>query len=222
LKVPTTEYAQNAYGRKEIMPTTKRTGPVRFARQHGQSFVELMLFLPILLLMIVIMVDAGFLMNHYLALLDASREGARYGVSIDPFLNPDIYTRISNNVVLPLVQPALPDAWEVDLDVVVSIFSVDASSGTPVVTARYPDGDGWSLNNEGGRAGNSRVSGFTVDEVNTRIQGMSGSPNTGVLLVEVWFDDHQLISVPFISLATSINPVRLHAYTFMPITKASP
>lgn len=205
-----------------MMPPRKHTRPEKSARQHGQSFVELMLLFPILLLMIVIVVDAGFLMNHYLSLLDASREGARYGVSIDPFLNPDIYSRISNNIVLPLVQPALPDAWEADLDVVVSIFSVDASGGTPVVTARYPDADGWSLNSEGGRAGSVRQSAFSIDDVNARIQDMGGSPSTGILLVELWFDDHQLISVPFISMAFSDDAIRLHAYTFMPITKATP
>jgi hypothetical protein len=200
-----------------------RAKPGKTTRRHGQSFVELALFFPIVLLMLVIVIDAGFLMYHYLTLLDASREGARYGASIDPFLNPDIYERICNGIVLPLTQPTLLDAEEPGLDVVISIFSVGTSgSGVPEVTARYPDDNGWSLNLEGGGSGASRESAFSIADVNTRLQSMPGSPNTGILLVEVWFDDHTLISVPFISTATSLDPIRLHAYTFMPITKATP
>jgi len=192
------------------------------ARQRGQSFVEMLLFFPAILLMIVIIVDTGFLMFHYLSMLDGSREGARYGAAFDPFLTPGLYQQISSNVVLPAVEPALPDAWLEELDVVISIFSIGNSGGVPIVTTRYPDGDGWSLNNEGGRTGTSRVSAFSIEDVNARLQAMSGSPDTGVLLVEVWFDDHQFISVPFVSMITALDPVRLHAYTFMPITKATP
>jgi len=199
------------------------SGPRKFRYQRGQSFVELALFFPIILLMLVIMIDAGFLMYHYLTLLDATREGARYGASIDPFLNPDIYERICNGIVMPLAQDVLIDADPEGLDVVISIFSVGTSGlGVPEVKARYPDDDGWSLNNEGGRTGTIRTSVFSVADVNTRLQGMPGSPDTGVLLVEIWFDDRTMISVPFISAATSLDPIRLHAYTFMPITKATP
>jgi hypothetical protein len=195
----------------------------KFRHQRGQSFVELALFFPIILLMLVIMIDAGFLMYHYLTILDATREGARYGASIDPFLNPDIYERICNGIVMPLAQDVLIDADPEGLDVVISIFSVGTSgAGVPEVTTRYPDDDGWSLNNEGGRTGTIRTSVFSIADVNTRLQSMPGSPDTGVLLVEIWFDDHTLISVPFISAATAIDPIRLHAYTFMPITKATP
>ena len=199
-----------------------RSGPRKPGHRRGQSFVELALFFPIILLMLVIVIDAGFLMYHYLTILDATREGARYGASIDPFLNPDIYDRISNGVVMPLAQDVMIDTEPGDLDIVVSIFSVGTSGGVPVVTARYPDDDGWSLNTEGGRTGTSRVSAFSIADVDTRLQAMPGSPDTGVLLVEIWFDDHTMISVPFISAATALDPITLHAYTFMPITKATP
>ncbi len=199
-----------------------RSGPRKPGHRRGQSFVELALFFPIILLMLVIVIDAGFLMYHYLTILDATREGARYGASIDPFLNPDIYDRICNGVVMPLAQDVMIDTEPGDLDIVVSIFSVGTSGGVPVVTARYPDDDGWSLNTEGGRTGTSRVSAFSIADVDTRLQAMPGSPDTGVLLVEIWFDDHTMISVPFISAATALDPITLHAYTFMPITKATP
>jgi hypothetical protein len=39
----------------------------------------------------------------------------------------------------------------------------------------------------------------------------------GVLLVEIWFDDHLLIP-----LGLNAGHVRLHASTFMPITRAPP
>lgn len=203
------------------MTTPPPTRPGNTARQPRKKLIAWVLPIPVVLLMIVIAVDAGLLLARYLALLDASRQGALYGVSVDPFLNPDIYARISNNVVIPLVQRALPEAWEQDLDVLISVFSVDTSGGDPVVTARYPDDDGWSLNDEGGGGGDSRATAFSVEDVNKRLRRMSTS-TSGILLVEVWFDDHLFIGLPFIPAGTEADHVRLHAYAFMPITRAPP
>lgn len=48
--------------------------------EKGQSIVEFALLLPILILIIMAIIEFGLLLNSYLALNNASREGARIGV----------------------------------------------------------------------------------------------------------------------------------------------
>lgn len=48
--------------------------------QSGQSLVEFALILPILLLLIMGIIEFGFIMNSYLTIQNASREGARIGI----------------------------------------------------------------------------------------------------------------------------------------------
>lgn len=58
----------------------------RTSRTRGQSLVELTLTMPILLLMLLGLVEIGWLANNYLTLLDATREAGRYGSVRDPNL----------------------------------------------------------------------------------------------------------------------------------------
>jgi hypothetical protein len=57
-----------------------------FQRQRtlGQSLVELALFFPILLIILSGVIEFGFAFNHYINLIEATREGARYAVDGDP------------------------------------------------------------------------------------------------------------------------------------------
>ncbi|MBI5930170.1 MAG: pilus assembly protein [Chloroflexi bacterium] len=58
----------------------------RTSRTRGQSLVELSLTMPILLVMLLGLVEIGWLANNYLTLLDATREAGRYGSVRDPNL----------------------------------------------------------------------------------------------------------------------------------------
>jgi Flp pilus assembly protein TadG len=49
--------------------------------ERGQSLVELALTLPVLLLLLVGVVEVGNGLNAYLTVVDAAREGARYGIT---------------------------------------------------------------------------------------------------------------------------------------------
>lgn len=60
--------------------------PERPFSSRGQSMVEFALFLPVLLILIAGMVEIGAYAIDYLNLLDASREGARFGANLDPEL----------------------------------------------------------------------------------------------------------------------------------------
>jgi hypothetical protein len=64
------------------MPISK----VQPRRGRGQSLVEIALFLPILLLMIVGFVEIGAYVNSYITAVDASRAAARYVSPLDPTL----------------------------------------------------------------------------------------------------------------------------------------
>ncbi len=49
----------------------------------------------------------------------------------------------------------------------------------------------------------------------------AGTPSTGVLLVEVWYNYDQILRLPWITAFLS-DPVLLHLHTFMPLTSAEP
>lgn len=49
-----------------------------FKRENGQAMVELALILPVLLLILMGIIEFGFMFNSYLTLNNVSREAARY------------------------------------------------------------------------------------------------------------------------------------------------
>jgi hypothetical protein len=59
-------------------------------RTLGQSLVELALVFPMLLMLLSGVVEFGFAFNHYINLVEATREGARYAVDGDPCNTGDI------------------------------------------------------------------------------------------------------------------------------------
>ena len=52
----------------------------------GQSLVEMTLTLPIFLIMLLGLIEVGWIANNYLTLLDVSREAGRFGSTRDPLL----------------------------------------------------------------------------------------------------------------------------------------
>ena len=61
-------------------------GPKPFFSSRGQSMLETALVLPVLLILIAGMVEVGMYALSYMTFLDASREAARFGTSLDPEL----------------------------------------------------------------------------------------------------------------------------------------
>jgi len=55
-------------------------------RERGQSLVELALFVPVLLFMVIGMAELGVFFSVYIDVLDASRAGARYVSPLDPYV----------------------------------------------------------------------------------------------------------------------------------------
>ncbi len=104
----------------------------------GQSLVEMTMVMPFLLLLLMGLIEIGWYTGHYLVLLDATRESARFGVNrdptdwpnpsssansaCDPVSNPDpkFYVALSCYVIANM------SPIEFDLsrdDIVVSVFS---------------------------------------------------------------------------------------------------
>jgi hypothetical protein len=185
-------------------------------RASGQSMVEFVVILPILLIMISGLIEFGFLLNYYLDLIDGARDGARFGANVDPLLIDDGISDCVNTTWLYRLVPCVVMqslAPQVVLDptsddIVISAFSVAGG----LVTARFPDADGWTL------SGN-HVSEFTTAEINAMLD--PAAPNTGLVLVEVFYDYQMVMALPWIT-AFVPNPVVLHAYTIMPNTFVEP
>jgi hypothetical protein len=183
---------------------------------RGQSMVEFLVMLPVLLIMMSGLIEFGFLLNYYLDLIDAARDGARFASNVDPLPPDDHILNCSNStyfyrLVPCVVNQALQPQITLDAardDLVISSFSVAGG----VVTARFPDADGWSLNS-------NFASNFTSAEIQAMLD--PSAPNTGVVLVEIFYNYDMILGLPWITAFIS-NPVVLHAYTIMPNTFVEP
>ena len=204
--------------------------------RHGQSLLEVALLFPVLLILLSGMVEFGFLMNEYLALLDAARNAARFSSDLiyttsdsnhncDPnagAVTTDFY-RVTACVVLQELAQERPN---MDLnpdqndDIIVSAFSI-SDSGT--VDDRYPTADGengWSYALDlPGHLVREQNSDFTSSDINAKLD--AGAPATGLLLVEIYYSYDQKLKLPWITAFVS-DPIILHVYCFMPLTSAEP
>jgi hypothetical protein len=196
-------------------------------RTTGQSLVEFTILLPVLLIMISGLIEFGFLLNYYLDLIDAAREAARWGAGDDPIHddisgayidpNPNFYGR-----VFAVAETSIDtgSGGQISLDpltdnIVVSAFGISGG----VVDERYPNVDG-----DLGRCfynypACNHNSDFTTAEVNALLD--PSAPNTGIVLVEMWYDYHMILGLPWITLFVP-DPVTLYAYSWMPNANAEP
>jgi Flp pilus assembly protein TadG len=90
-----------------------------FGKDEGAELIEMALVLPLLLLLIMGMIDFGFLFQRYLVLTNAAVEGARIA-SLPGYTNADVTARVAsyatNGGVLGPVNTAtaaviLPGPW---------------------------------------------------------------------------------------------------------------
>jgi hypothetical protein len=211
-------------------------------KNKGQSLVELTLVLMLLLTLLVGMVEFGNLLNQYITVVDAAREGARFGSNDDPFIREynavtcpvpfcvraDFFLKIdqivegslladgvtrnpkSKGALSPIIlKPELGD------DVVISFFSIN--NGVPT---RFPKDlsytHGWSYYRSKGFAG--RDSAFSDSDLANHLD--SSAPNTGMVVVEIFYNYEQLLKLGSIIGFSGTIPV--HAYSIMPLSAAEP
>lgn len=188
---------------------------------RGQSFVELAIVFMFLLTMLTGVVEFGNLLNQYINVIDGAREGARAASNASPFqqgtdiADPSFYTNIDDIIEgtfnadgsekdKSAIEPVRLDPAADD--VVISVFAID-KDGT---LKRFPQGTGyWS------RYGN-HTSQFADTDVTSLISGTKNlAPNTGMVLVEVFYAYHTILQMPFLPTV-----IPLHTYAVMPLTAA--
>jgi len=186
--------------------------------KKAQSFVELALLMPILLMMFSGLIEFGFLLNRYLDLLDGSREAARFASDATPFL-PNSYTddpSFYNNAATLVDQTIAPITLNASTDdVIISAFGV----GGGQVLSRFPNTLGSpSISGQYRRYGN-HTSKFSNADIQSRL--VSTAPGTGVILVEVFYAYDQVLKLPWIT-AFVPDPIQVHVYSIMPLVSVEP
>ena len=207
------------------------------SNSKGQSFIELALVFMLLMLIFAGVVELGNLINVYLDIIDSGREASRNANTYDFYF-------IDNSTVPPTVTVGdlvfneaakiawntmntncqgilqdkatqlIPPACSMRIpfdpladDIVVSVMSYDGSS-----LIRWPDGNGWSrFDNE--------VSTVTDAEIISHLD--FSTPDTGIIMVEVFYNYHQLLGMPFFTDVLP-DPIPVHTFSIMPYPSADP
>ncbi len=204
-------------------PKQTLTRPFQGRRKafKAQSLVEVAITFPLIIMILSGLIEFGFMLNYYLSLVDATREAARYFSIPSPFNddgtdNNDFYLA-AESMVIDRLQPvdANDTSRKIVLspdtdDVVVSVFSVAGPGQVNRYPTSAPTGHAW-FNND--------ASDFTAADINSRL--LYGAPNTGIILVEVFYDYHHVVGLPWVRLFLP-DPVTLHAFTMMPTSAAEP
>ncbi|MCC6568908.1 MAG: pilus assembly protein [Anaerolineales bacterium] len=197
-------------------------------KSKAQSLTEFAIALPILILLLSGVVEYGFALNYYLSLLDATRESARYYSKTDPFLYDDNRNIVGDNslfyggaagMVLNNLDPTLDPEFADDPyvgriiplnpetdEVIVTVYS-RSSSGV----VSYPTAGSFRL------FASDAESLFTSEEVAGLFE--SDTPDAGLLIVEVHYTYNAVMNLPWIS---PLFPMKLRAYTIMPLPAADP
>jgi Flp pilus assembly protein TadG len=197
-------------------------GKKRKKKSKGQSIVEFMVLLPVLIMMLSGLIEFGFMLNYYLDLIDAAREAARFAANDDPLHNdatgvyqdpnPGFYLR-TQTVALQSInigsggQITLNPATD---DVVISAYGVIAGN----VTQRFPSGTG-----EVALYSNKTSSLDTTTDIEAKLDALA--PNTGMVSVEIYYEYDMILGLPWIT-AFVPNPVTLYAYSIMPNPNVEP
>jgi len=246
---------------------------IRKNRQNAQSFVELAVVLPILLLILLGLVEVSFFIARYLDVMDLTREAARFASIRDPQIGETAADWIPNkfdcanatpfnfyyhtacifsppansplcpaasrfcNGLNPLVylDPALDD-------VVIKIFTIEGSDN---VTHVYPDtalGESltdnyWAFSDHdevdtthnGNWQRGCDLSDSTIvntethyTEATVEAELLTGSPmNKGFVAIEFYYCYSQVLNLPIANWFIP-DPMRIHAYTLMPLPAAQP
>ncbi len=215
----------------------KAEAPRRLKKRKstGQSMVEFALLLPVLLMLFSGMIEFGFMLNTYLSLLDATRQGARLYSNSNPFRldiatdtlvdDPNFSPTVALAVVDILAPAADPNARQIVMDVtrddvLVSVLRVSVDDDTHAISLieRFPMGSPfYSL------YANQETAYLDEDIENFMTQNETTPVEAGILIVEVYYGYHGILKLPWIEpFMNDENPVMLHAATIMPLVAAKP
>lgn len=203
----------------------------------AQSMVEFAVALPVLLLLLLGMVEFGFMLNTYLSIQDAVRSTARRYSTINPFNadgtdNLDYYSGAAQNVVDLLAPPSDPGARQIIMDatrdnILISLIEVKVNETTNPNTitsiTRYPDGFSYFRFYSGPGATNPQTN-FQNATIEAQLTANGAEPtNAGLLIVEIYYSYEGALNTPITTpFMSPTNPVTLYASAIMPITYVKP
>jgi hypothetical protein len=218
-------------------------------QKHGQSFVELMLLVPILALMLTGVVEFGMLLNNYLKVLAGTREGARLAGQMVAFKAKGQIQESDEQFYVITASKTMGTMTPIELngnsgdDLIISVFSV---VGTSPIRFPLTYTHGWSLCSnyteiisnptlvaymksyltepqyqdfiDGWDACTIKQSNFTTVEVSSSM--VSSAFNSGVVLVEVYYNYPQMLKMPIFEQMG--DPIPVYTYSMMPMSAAIP
>lgn len=223
----------------------------RGSKTRGQAYVELVLVLPVLIIMVLGLVEVVIFTGRYLDVLDLTRQAARFASVRDPFdalvasdldcSTPNQFNFFYDTACIfsppagsaACTDPAFCNGMNPYVtfdptrdDVVITIFTVSGNHVSDV----WPAAGYWSLSGADenwkkdcdGNVLDPEPSEphFTEGLVNSMLE--SGSqPTKGFVAVEVYYCHEQILQLPLVSDLLP-NPMRIHAYTAMPLPAAQP
>lgn len=124
---------------------------------------------------------------------------------------------INNTCRYGVINPENGDEENFD-DILISVFSIEQDPNFSV--QRFGGLNGWSYTeNYIGYAVRNQDSRFSITDIYDRLD--SSAPNTGYVLLEVFYNYEQKLKLPWITAFVN-DPILLHAYAFMPLTSAEP
>jgi len=207
-------------------------------KDSGQSFVELALILPVVILLLIGLVEVGFVFYAYLTVLDQTREAARFasirdyragqasGLA-DPIVSCDdnrldYYYDIACFFIDPDLNPYITFEFADYDDVAISVFTVNDNH----VSDRWPDDDGvwslfddnWTKDCEGNLIQDEPF--MTNDEIEALFEA-DAPDDRGLVLVEGYYCYDLFLNLPLVAQIVP-SPFRIHAYSIMPASEAIP
>ena len=221
----------------------------RSQKHKGQGFVELMLIIPALALMLAGVVEFGMLLNNYLKVLDGTREGARLAsqmIAFYPNPSPPPSYMIDEKFFLITAAKSLSTMTPIDLngnrgdDLLISVMSMVGTT----TSLRFPNyNTAWSLcDNYAAALGDPTDfrSFLTSDQYDAFVNGwntcsekptkvpdaeiqarmVSNAFDSGIVLVEAYYNYPQMLKLPVIEQIG--DPIPVYAYSFMPMSSAMP
>jgi len=213
-------------------------------RSRGQSFLELALVLPVLLILLLGVTEVAFYIGSYMDVVDLTREAARFASVRDPSaVNSDYDCSAGSDLNFfydtacvispPAGTPGCISTFcngfnpYVTLnpatdDVVISVFTISggAVSDSTVFSLSHIFGptDNYKKNCQGATVRSSPY--YSTTHINSLL--LSDAPaNKGYVAVEVYYCYDQVFGIPLITDFIP-NPLQIHAYTLMPLPAAQP
>ncbi len=196
----------------------------------GQSFMELAIVIGVLLTLLLGMVEMAFLLNTYITVVDASRQGARFASTKDPYDTDDYATlnefyiavraAIEGRHVVDILSTDLGALSPIQLDpalddVIISFVSIDAAGAwtrTPAPTYYHAYTNGL------------HVTQVTTAEIQASITANTAlSPTGSGLIITEIFYTCSIANGCLIQIFPILPPsIDIYTYTIMPMASVKP